>query len=622
MQKHVYALLSIVASVSAGFSQTNLVPNPGFEEYDDCPVCCYTIQTSLTSFPYVSDWFAPTAGTSDYFNTCGDESTSGGIPNTYWWGYNPSHLCDGMVGFFAYEDFSSYREYISTQLFEPLVAGVQYYVEFYATTAFNPCSGGLYDFIIATDEVGAYFSDDAITEWSTYDYLDVEPQIQNEEGIYLEDSATWYKISGIYTAVGGEQYITIGTFVSDEDIDYVYMHDEEPGSCLLSSYIFVDDVVVTEYTGVEPTIPGEVILCEGETVDLSGPFGAVSYTWSTGDTTQTITVGTEGEYSLSVFLACDTMYYNFNVFVSPTEDTSTYTNLELCTTDFPIILTGEPGYIDYEWNTGWYNDSLTVTEGGVYVVTASNICNIHKDTIVIDALDPADVVLDIGNDTLICTNDPWNLVADATGLFNTYNWNTGETTPSINITEPGTYQITAENICGTWFDEIIVQAGTILQKPDLGPDVVLCEEDGITEVTLSAPEQECYYFWNTLETTPSIIVHAPGTYWLECTNICGKVSDTVNVQLCTYIYIPNAFSPNGDGVNDILAPVYYPNVQLISFEIYNRWGELVFQTSDITKGWDGTFNNENQPMETYTYIVVFNEYGYNAIKTGNITLVR
>lgn len=613
--KYLYLLIILYCISDFLYAQTNLVPNPGFEE-GSCPTFYSGVSTGD-----VEEWFAPTGGSSDYFHSCASAASTVNMPDTYWWGFSPSHFCDAMVGVFTYEAGFEYREYVTVQFTEPLEAGVTYYVEFWVTTSFMQGTG--YDFTLATDEVGAFISEES-PDMIGYGPIEEIPQIENTEGNYLEDSATWYNVSGLYTALGGEEYITLGNFKDDDETDYIIMYDTDPSGEVLSGYVFFDDVVVTEYSGPlsDPTEPGDVILCEGEDVDLTAPYGAVSYLWSTGETTQSINVDEEGEYTVTVDMECEVLEYTFHVFVSPSVNTSSFTYVEMCTTEFPLTLVGEPGYTNYEWNTGAYNDSITVTEGGLYVVDASNICNIQTDSFFVDALDPADVAINLGNDTLICTNESWNLLLNAEGEFDTYDWNTGENTASISVSEAGEYSVTAENVCGTWFDEITVEAGAILFKPDIGPDLVLCEDEEFTVAVLTAQSQDCDYYWITGETTESISVTVPGLYWVECSNICGKVSDTAAVQLCTYIYVPNAFTPDGDGTNDFLAPVAYLNVELLSFEVYNRWGELMFRTTDITKGWDGTYNGKEMPMETYVFIVHYDEFGFISKKQGSVSLIR
>jgi len=99
--------------------------------------------------------------------------------------------------------------------------------------------------------------------------------------------------------------------------------------------------------------------------------------------------------------------------------------------------------------------------------------------------------------------------------------------------------------------------------------------------------------------------------------------------------VPNAFSPNRDGANDILY-VRGLGVREIEFRVYNRWGELVFETFDIgivcndpsecmpLKGWDGTYKGKNQEMDVYIYTLkaIFQDGGQTDLRKGNVTLIR
>lgn len=116
----------------------------------------------------------------------------------------------------------------------------------------------------------------------------------------------------------------------------------------------------------------------------------------------------------------------------------------------------------------------------------------------------------------------------------------------------------------------------------------------------------------------------PGKYRVEATNYYGCTAEsTVEILFNCYLAdIPTAFTPNGDGVNDILY-VIGKNVQEMHLNIYNRWGQLVFETHDINIGWDGKYNATDAPMEAYAYVlsIVFRN---NEVlqKHGNITLIR
>jgi gliding motility-associated-like protein len=88
------------------------------------------------------------------------------------------------------------------------------------------------------------------------------------------------------------------------------------------------------------------------------------------------------------------------------------------------------------------------------------------------------------------------------------------------------------------------------------------------------------------------------------------------------IDVPTGFSPNGDGANDVLY-VRGAAVETLSFKVYNRWGEKVFETDDINRGWDGSFKGKQQEMEAYAWVLdaTFVD-GTSVHRTGNVTLLR
>lgn len=103
-------------------------------------------------------------------------------------------------------------------------------------------------------------------------------------------------------------------------------------------------------------------------------------------------------------------------------------------------------------------------------------------------------------------------------------------------------------------------------------------------------------------------------------------SDTMTVRIfktLTNIFVPNAFTPNNDGRNDLMRPVYAGIERLQFLNIYNRWGQLVFSTTDMGRGWDGTFGGRPQPTGTFVYIVQAVDYtGRTINEKGSITLIR
>nr|HPH86706.1 gliding motility-associated C-terminal domain-containing protein [Ferruginibacter sp.] len=127
------------------------------------------------------------------------------------------------------------------------------------------------------------------------------------------------------------------------------------------------------------------------------------------------------------------------------------------------------------------------------------------------------------------------------------------------------------------------------------------------------------YLWNTGDSTESIVINAEGMYSVEMKSPVGCLgSDSVYVKLTSEeipefaIYVPNAFSPNGDGINDIFK-IKFPNstfnIQHLTLSIFDRWGGMVYTTDDVAVGWDGKKNGKNCPGGVYVYKIVFSVDG-------------
>lgn len=116
------------------------------------------------------------------------------------------------------------------------------------------------------------------------------------------------------------------------------------------------------------------------------------------------------------------------------------------------------------------------------------------------------------------------------------------------------------------------------------------------------------YIWQDGSTGNQLLTSTDGLYWVNVTDNNGcRGSDSVMLRSCELmIWMPNAFTPNGDGHNDQFTAVYNPEVS-ITFQmlIFNKWGEQVYSTDDITKGWDGTYKGKPCPPDLYTYVISF-----------------
>ena len=152
--------------------------------------------------------------------------------------------------------------------------------------------------------------------------------------------------------------------------------------------------------------------------------------------------------------------------------------------------------------------------------------------------------------------------------------------------------------------------------------ISLCDDNSIT---LDAGNEGSYYEWSTGETSKNILVNQPGTYWVKTTSKCGSKIDTtiVSREYCN-IYVPNAFSPNGDGLNDVFNVSAY-RIENFEMKIYNRWGEVVFASENTNSGWNGSCNNIFIQSGIYCWTISYKTFGNNTNSQhlfGNLTLIR
>ena len=102
-----------------------------------------------------------------------------------------------------------------------------------------------------------------------------------------------------------------------------------------------------------------------------------------------------------------------------------------------------------------------------------------------------------------------------------------------------------------------------------------------------------------------------------------SISNAVSVEKPYALYSPNAFSPDGDGINDFFKVSGQGMIDFV-IQIYNRWGQMVYKSTDLSQGWDGTFKGKNLPTGSYVYKIKTSKYGVEQklVKSGSIALIR
>lgn len=211
------------------------------------------------------------------------------------------------------------------------------------------------------------------------------------------------------------------------------------------------------------------------------------------------------------------------------------------------------------------------------------------------------------------------------GSFAGYLWNTGSTDRTITVSGTGNYSVTVvdDNHCkGT--DSVIIS--TILPVPSgfLPSDTAICSYGNLVIRPLGPFKN---YLWIDNQLTSTLAVTKPGTYWLQVTDFNDCVgSDTINViqkDCMEGFYIPNAFTPNMDGINDVYKPMIFGRLQSYQFTIFNRFGQVVFKTTDVNKGWNGNLAGSIQNMESYVWICSYQLNDEKPVtKKGTVLLIR
>jgi len=155
-------------------------------------------------------------------------------------------------------------------------------------------------------------------------------------------------------------------------------------------------------------------------------------------------------------------------------------------------------------------------------------------------------------------------------------------------------------------------------RPDLKPTAVLCNDSLVLK-----PGEFDSYLWHDGSTGNQYVAHTTGFYSVTVTNSCGTAQSGVQVinGNCG-VYFPNAFTPNGDGRNETFKVITDNRLQAFHLEIFNRWGQVIFETADPHKGWDGTFNGRTAPNGTYVWKCWYKKSEQTTNLQGTLILTR
>ncbi|MFN8282019.1 MAG: gliding motility-associated C-terminal domain-containing protein [Chitinophagales bacterium] len=369
----------------------------------------------------------------------------------------------------------------------------------------------------------------------------------------------------------------------------------------------------------------------------------IHYLWNTGDTTASIKNLTDAMYIVRIYdeTSCTQDIYDTTIIsgTKPTKDsiqrsvcdgdTVTINNKNYFTagnyTDTLRNSLGCDSILFIKINIGQktFGDSVTLyfCDGDSYTLPDSTLTFTHSISFYLG------LVNSNGCDSLIYYDIIFNpsytkTIDTAICAGNVYQLPNGN-----NVSISGNYIDSFTTIHGC--DSIITTnlfVKDTLQPLNLGNDQLICADDSIV-LLLNYP-QYANYVWQDNSNQANYTIKKDGIYYVKVYDGCTETSDTITIQTksCTCnFYIPTAFSPNHDAVNDLFLPLRKcDEFKEYKFTVYNRWNELMFQTTDALSGWNGWYKNEEQPLDTYIWLLEYYDVYQNKkiFLKGTVTLLR
>ena len=260
---------------------------------------------------------------------------------------------------------------------------------------------------------------------------------------------------------------------------------------------------------------------------------------------------------------------------------------------------------------------------GKYIAQAvfSSGCTQTVDTNVVVTVNPNPIQIKLPSDTVICQGK--SLLLNAGDPLVKYKWSTGDTLNKILVSKEGVYDLYA-------YQDGCYKQTSITVNPLEPPQIKAINDTSICLGDTLALRPETQYAskfqWSNGMQTPNININKSGNYQLQVSNDCGiaKAAFRVETGSCFgELLIPNAFTPNRDGLNDTFKPSLDFSIKQYRMHIYNRWGKLVFSATNMRQGWDGMVNRLEQPAGVYIWQVNYlNKNNQKIEQRGTVLLIR
>jgi gliding motility-associated-like protein len=404
-------------------------------------------------------------------------------------------------------------------------------------------------------------------------------------------------------------------------------------------------ILITVYQPAVLNLGNDTSICRGNNVLLDAGTGFGSYLWQNGSTAQTFNTTTTGTYSVTGIDANTCVVSDaINITVNPLPIPGLPDSVKICPGTIDT-LNATPGYVSYLWNTSETTSSIIVNSNTYYKVIIQDVngCINSDSTWVLFHPIPklAFTAAPLSGCPPINLSTVNNTISNGSTIKN-WDWQIGTThynefAPSTTLTESGLYDIFIQ---ATTSDNCIVD--TLVQNyVDVYPMPEPVIYAPVTSYELTDDEMNLYnqssqaatYEWslyNQLVSDNYDLVYPvtdTGHYLFQLMAITSygckdstEIMITVNPSFA--LYFPAAFTPNESGYNDTFEPKGY-GIHEFEMLIFDRWGNLIFTSNDLIKGWDGMYKGQPAISDVYVYKCKIRDISKNAhYYTGAFTLVR
>lgn len=534
LSRFVLCLLLLGVSYLFKAQNCNLVPNPSFENYSSCPKRTTPNDATKNEGLWLCDyWTYPTTGTPDFLHVCSNTAVPGGVgvPLSNF-GYQLPHSGSGYGGFWGAMS-SSYREYITSPLRCPLVAGKKYRIRFYVSPSGNNGKVSLAGSTCGMSGIGAYLSA-VVPSRTDAGVIAVIPQVVST--VVIRDTLNWTKIEGVITATGGEQFITIGNFTDFANITFGGVGG---GACggfgNDKTYYFLDDVYVAHIIDNLPkdtfsfcvptpvqlqvdTVCGDKDLVWTPAVGLNNPNIPNPIATPTVTTVYVVSNGCES----------DTVLIDLSGGITSTISATGDPCGGLCQATAAVSVSGGSSPYSYNWSNGSTSATQNNLCSGTYFITVTDASGCVSTTSIV--LTQASVLTaGINAGTIGCNGGTTSATANSTGgnPGYTYIWSNSQTTFTATGITKGGYTVTVTDAkgCTTVATVTITEPSPITVS--IASSAAVCGvSNGESSANVNGGSGVYTYQWSNGQTGATATGLSAGSYTVIVTdgNNCTKTA--------------------------------------------------------------------------------------------------